>query len=114
MARLTALYGELPTSASAQTSLWYKMYRGHTEDASVEDAHGAYLRYREMTSLCLALLLCHVIISLSFNASARGLLVGCGLLLAEYLLLMSAARHSAVHFVANVLAIESSRTTNNG
>jgi hypothetical protein len=108
MQRLTLRYGPLPTLAAEQTSLWYRMYRSHIDEVSVEDAHGAYLLFREMTTLALALLFACVMSSVWFHVPAQRLVLECILVVVEYLFLMLAARNAATHFVSNVLAIESS------
>lgn len=105
--RLVAKHGELPSAASRQTALWYSMYRKNAGEASVEDAHAAYLRYREMTALAASVMICFLTASAWVHPSARTLSIGIAAILAEYLLLLFAARHAASHFVANVLAIES-------
>ncbi len=108
MQRLTLRHGSLSVSATEQTALWYRIYRSHSDDASVEDAHDAYLRFREMTTLSLALLLSNLAISVSLNVPSKRLAIGCAVLVVEYLFVMLAAMHAATHFVSNVLAIESS------
>jgi len=105
--RLMAKHGDLPSVPAQQTALWYSMYRKSAGEASVEDAHGAYLRYREMTSLAASLLACFLAASAWAHPSARTLAIGIIVILVEYLLLVLAARHAADHLVANVLAIES-------
>jgi hypothetical protein len=108
MQRLTLRGEPLPTSAEEQTALWYRMYRLHADDVSIEDAHGAYLRFREMTTLTLALLVSSVGSFLWFHVPGQRLALGCVLLVIEYLFLMLAARNAATHFVSNVLALEGS------
>jgi len=108
MQRLKLRQGPLPTSAEEQTALWYRMYRLHADDVSIEDAHGAYLRFREMTTLTLALLVSSVGSFLWFHVPGQRLALGCVLLVIEYLFLMLAARNAATHFVSNVLALEGS------
>ena len=113
MQRLTLKHGPLPTSAPEQTVLWYRMYRSHADDVSIEDAHGAYLRFREMTTLALALLLTCLMSFAWFHVPGRRLALGSILLVVEYLFLMLAARNAAMHFVSNVLALESSAPLEN-
>lgn len=108
MQRLALREGPLPTSAAEQTALWYRMYRSHVDDVSIEDAHGAYLRFREMTTLVLALLLSCIGCFVWLHVPGRRLALACLFLLVEYLFLMFAARNAATHLVTNVLAIESS------
>lgn len=108
MQRLALRHGPLPKLAAEQTSLWYRIYRSHIDEVSVEDAHGAYLRFREMTTLALALLFACVMSSVWFHVRAQRLVLECVLVVVEYLFLMVAARNAATHFVLNVLAVESS------
>jgi hypothetical protein len=105
--RLMEKYGGLPSGPAQQTALWYSMYRKNAGEASVEDAHGAYLRYREMTALAAGVLACFLAASAWAHPSVRTLAIGIIVILVEYLLLLLAARHAADHLVANVLAIES-------
>ena len=105
--RLAKTYGPLPTAPDQQTVLWYSLYRKNAENGAVEDAHCAYLRYREMTSLVVSILVIFLIASGWIHPPLRRVLIGILLLAAEYLLLLLAARNAADHLVSNVLAIES-------
>jgi hypothetical protein len=105
--RLMEKHGDLPSVPAQQTALWYNIYRKSSGEASVEDAHRAYLRYREMTSLAAVALVCFLVASAWVHPSARALAIGIIVILVEYMLLLLAARHAAEHLVANVLAIES-------
>lgn len=105
--RLMEKYGGLPSVPAQQTALWYGMYRNSAGEASVEDAHAAYLRYREMTALAASVMACFLAASAWAHPSVRILAIGIIVILVEYLLLLLAARHAADHLVANVLAIES-------
>ena len=106
--QLILKYGPLPTSAPEQTALWYRMYRRHSQDVTIEDAHGAYLRFREMTALTPALLLSCLGSFVLFCVPGKMLAFGCLLLAGEYIVLLFATRNAAKHFVSNVLALESS------
>ena len=105
--RLVEKHGNLPSVPAQQTALWYRMYRKSGGEASVEDAHGAYLRYREMTALAASVMACFLAASGWAHPSASALAIGIIVILVEYLLLLLAARHAADHLVVNVLAIES-------
>ena len=107
MQRLIGKYGPLPEEPGEQTPLWYRIYRAHKEEASVEDAHGAFLRFREMTTLCVAFIIVSAVSVAYFAIGGRPLLFGALLLVLEYLTVMIAARNAATRLVANVLAIES-------
>jgi hypothetical protein len=105
--RLASRCGPLPSDPAEQTHLWYSLYRKHSDNPAVDDAHCAYLRYREMTSLAATVLTVFLAVSILVHPPFRTLLVGIFLVDAEYLLLLLAARNAANHFVSNVLAIES-------
>jgi hypothetical protein len=107
--RLSSRLGQFPTEPSKQSALWYQMYRRHREEASVEDANGAYLRYREMTAVIAALIIATLPVTLWQGSPWRTSLTCHCLLMAEYMFLMLAARNAATHLVTNVVAIESSR-----
>jgi hypothetical protein len=105
--RLTKKYGELPSRPAQQTALWYSLYKKSEHDAAVEDAHCAYLRYREMTALVAIVMVCFLAGTTLIHPSSRTITTGILIIVAEYVLLLLAARNAADHFVANVLAIAS-------
>jgi hypothetical protein len=105
--RLAREHGPLPTTPDQQTVLWYSLYRKNADNGAVEDAHCAYLRYREMTALTASIMTIFLVASGVVHPSSRTILVGASVIAAEYLLLLVAARNAAGHFVSNVLAIES-------
>jgi hypothetical protein len=106
MAKLAKRIGEVPIAADKQNALWYSIYRTHSKEASVNDANGAYLLYRDMTALIL-FLVAAVITSSLVNAGAVNAfaLVLAGLII-EMAVAMFSARNAGVRLVANVLAIE--------
>lgn len=110
MQRLIGNYGSLPEEPAQQTALWYRIYRAHAEEASVEDAHGAFLRFREMTTLCVVLIVISAVSIAYFAIEGRRLVLGLLFLVLEYLTVMIAARNAATRFVANVLALQSATT----
>jgi len=105
--RLAKKHGLLPNEPREQTVLWYNLYRKNAENGAVEDAHCAYLRYREMTALAVSIMAIFLIAAGMLHPSSRTILVGTSIIAAEYLVLLVAARNAATHFVSNVLAIES-------
>lgn len=100
--------GTFPRQPAKQTALWYGVYRKHRDEAAVEDANGAYLRYRDMSVLPPLLLIASVILGILSGASWTKLILNAGIFLAEYLIITQAARNAAKSLVKNVLAIESS------
>ena len=105
--RLSGLYGPFPLEPAKQTSTWYAIYRRHLSEPSVEDAHGAYLLYREMVCLVGVSIMGTLIASVYFRLFWKSTLICVGFLVIEYIAVMLAARFSAEHLVANVLAIAS-------
>ena len=105
--RLAKKHGPLPNEPEQQTVLWYSLYRKNAENGAVEDAHCAYLRYREMTALAVSIMAIFLMAAGVLHASYRTILAGSSIIAVEYLLLLVAARNAATHFVSNVLAIES-------
>lgn len=100
--------GGFPREPSKQTAVWYGIYRKHLGETSVQDAHGAYLRYREMIALPPILLIVSLLIIVWRGGRVSSLIICVSLLMAEYLVVMLAARNAATRLVTNVLAIESS------
>ncbi len=106
-ASLTDQFGSFPIEPAKQTAAWYAIYRRHVNEPSVEDAHGAYLLYREMAGLVGISLIADLIMGICFHFSWKSIAFGESFLVIEYCVVMLAARHSGEHLVANVLAIES-------
>lgn len=100
-------YGQLPVEPAAQTALWYRIYKAHESQASVEDAHGAYLRFREMTAFSVVILLIGIVGVIWLTRHDLKTWSFLLIIVLEYLVTMSAARNAALHFVTNVLALES-------
>src|SRR5262245_56731453 len=62
LVQLRARLGALPTDYKQQSALWYATYRKYVKETSVNDAHAAFLLYREMASLTPFLLLAAIIL----------------------------------------------------
>jgi hypothetical protein len=60
-----------------------------------------------MTTLIVALIGVGIVGAICLHVRGTRLLLGIGLLVVEYLVVMFAARNAATHFVLNVLALES-------
>jgi hypothetical protein len=112
--QLRARVGEFPTTAAEQSSRWYSIYRRHDEEPAVEDANRAYLLYRDMTSLVPIMVLVTIASILVLHPSPPNWIAALGILLCEFVLLVSAARNAGARLVANVLAIEASVRPTNG
>lgn len=97
--------GEIPSDPAKQNSYWYKIYKRHQDDASVRDAHRNYLFARDLTCFC-SLYVLIWFVALFILPIGLGFLI-ITLVIAEFLILMVAARNYANRFVCNVLAEES-------
>jgi hypothetical protein len=106
--RLRNRLGEFPKEPAKQTALWYGVYRKHSAEAPVEDANGAYLRYREMTSFLILLIFAAVILTWWKGIPWSTSIITYTLFVTEYLIVTQAARNGAKSLVTNVLAVESS------
>jgi hypothetical protein len=111
MKQLLTKHGPFPTECAEQTALWYRIYRTHTADTSVEDAHGAYLRFREMATLATAFIVVGIACGAFFDVPIKRDVIGVLLLVVEYMIVVFAARNAATHLVSNVLALESAKLT---
>jgi hypothetical protein len=106
MTELSAHLGPLPTDYQKQSALWYATYRKHVKETAVNDANAAYLLYREMTVIAPVLLIVVAAMAFAAQGSWARIVVACLCVIAEYLLVMVAARNAGARLVANVLAIE--------
>lgn len=106
MSRLTAQFGNLPTDHKQQSALWYSIYRKHSEEKAVVDAHGAYLLYREMTAIVPILVLGMILVGMITHSSLTRMALLLGFVLVEGLVVGFAARNAGTRLVSNVLAIE--------
>jgi hypothetical protein len=108
--KLSDQIGHFPVEPARQTSVWYSIYRQHMLEPSVQDAHSAYLLYREMVGLIATALVAILIIGTCLHIPWRLTAIASMMLVLEYAIVMLAGRHSGVHLVANVLAIASAST----
>lgn len=99
--------GELPQDPGAQNALWYRLYRGLGADIKISEAHRIYLLTRDMTviSSLFVLLFSIGVVGASVNSKTAALYAA--VLIAQYLVVASAARNYGKRFVLNVLAEES-------
>lgn len=100
-------HGEFPQNPDAQNALWYSLYKKHSGSIVICEAHRIYLLTRDMTALSA------VFVALFSTAIGLGSVgwkttaVYSGALLAQYLMISTAARNYGIRFVLNVLAEES-------
>jgi len=97
----------LPTTPAEQNALWYKLYKKVMTDAAVVEAHRSYLMFRDMAAVSVLLTPIAPLV-LYVNGVALGPCWGAaGLFAVQYLATATAARHSGVRLVNNVLAVHS-------
>ena len=51
MPALTKKLGEFPQDPKAQNALWYRLYKEHSADTKIFEAHRIYLLTRDMTAI---------------------------------------------------------------
>jgi len=102
--------GELPQDPQAQNALWYRLYKKQSADVKISEAHRIYLLTRDMAtvSALFVVLFSIGVVAASVNWETTALYaVG---LIAQYLLVASAARNYGTRFVLNVISEESQST----
>jgi hypothetical protein len=100
-------HGEFPQEAHAQNVLWYRLYKEHSGSIVISEAHRIYLLTRDMTALSAVFV---VLFSIATGLDSIGWKIAAfysGALVAQCLLIATAARNYGVRFVLNVLAEES-------
>lgn len=107
VAHLRKRIGEFPEESRAQNTAWYRLLQTHKADASVVDAHGRFLLFRDCAALTLlivpvalgSLLIAGIPVRLwSFLIAALAI---------QFLWLAVSARNAGIRLVQNVLALES-------
>lgn len=103
---LRSKLGEFPTEPHAQNSLWFKLYRRHSEAPRVLESHRVYLLTRDMTTIAgiFAVLLSAAVLGTSSSYGVAGLYAFT--LVLQYVLIANAARNYGNRFVLNVLSEE--------
>jgi hypothetical protein len=100
-------HGDFPQEAHAQNALWYRLYKEHSGSIVISEAHRIYLLTRDMTTLSAVFA---VLFSIAIALDSVGWKIAVlysGALLAQYLIIATAARNYGIRFVLNVLAEES-------
>jgi hypothetical protein len=100
-------HGEFPRDPKEQNALWYRLYKKHTGNVVVTEAHRNYLLTRDMTTLS-AIFLALFSIGISFDSvSWKTEYLYSTVLIAQYFIIATSARNYGTRFVLNVLAEES-------
>lgn len=106
-AALRAKHGELPHEPKAQNTLWYQLYKKHTESVTVIEAHRAYLLTRDMTAVSAVFVVLFSMGVLIASVGWKMAALYSAVLIAQYLILSTSARNYGRRFVLNVLTEES-------
>ncbi len=96
-------FGELPTSADDQNTLWYKIYKTKQTDEVVLNSHGRWLLFRDVFAISIVLFLPLTIFTFWNTGAKAGLTFTL-----PYLALLGGiwicARNTGERFACNVLA----------
>jgi hypothetical protein len=100
-------HGDFPQEAHAQNALWYRLYKEHSSSIVISEAHRIYLLTRDMATLsAVFVVLFSIVIGLDSVGWKIAVLYS-GALVAQYLMIATAARNYGIRFVLNVIAEES-------
>jgi len=100
-------YGKLPRTPKEQNALWYRIYKMHSDNLTVCEAHRIYLLTRDMTALS-AILTFIFLVGIFVAPISRNIMLSyCIILFVQYLILSASARNYGNRFVLNVLTEES-------
>jgi hypothetical protein len=100
-------HGEFPREPKEQNTLWYRLYKKHTGNVMVTEAHRVYLLTRDLTALSAVFV---VLFSIGIGFDSVSWKTGClysAILIAQYFIIATSARNYGIRFVLNVLAEES-------
>lgn len=104
---LKAKLGDLPHDPQAQNALWYRLYKKHSADVKIAEAHKMYLLTRDMASISAVFLVLFTIGVVTASLDWKTAALYSGGLFAQYFLIANAARNYGTRFVSNVLSEES-------
>jgi hypothetical protein len=97
-------YGSLPINPAEQSRLLYSIYKSHSENVGVLDAHRSYLAARDIGTINLLLFLLLPPFAYWATHLIERTAIYAAVLFASYLLFSIAAQIYATRFVQNVLA----------
>ncbi len=104
MKALEDAHGPLPTDPAEQNQLWYRLSKETAGRPSVDEAHYAWLRARDLTNLSFNLLIVTFVLPTAIRAGWREWTVVVGVLALLYILLSRVAANKGCRFVTTVLA----------
>jgi len=99
--------GSFPRSPKDQNSLWFKLYRKHSESLVVSDSHRIYLLTRDIAGLAAIFAVLFPMCVVLTSATIQVVLIYFIVLLIQYLIAATSARNYGNRFVMNVLTEES-------
>lgn len=104
--RLVNKHGTFPDTPQQQNSLWYRIYKAHSEDTAVVEAHKNFLFTRDYTVLCLLMMVCFVPLAFWQLALTSAAWMYGVAMVTQFAIAMIAARNSGNRFALTVLAVE--------
>lgn len=111
MSIIAARLGPLPTAPAQQNAAWYRLYRQVADEPAIEEAHKAFLLYRDYASLAFLCLVAMSPLALWLARPIGTAATYAVALLAQYLLVRNAAADRGRRLVCNVLAAYMDNTT---
>jgi hypothetical protein len=102
--------GEFPPDPKAQNALWFRLYKKHSADVKISEAHRIYLLTRDMTTISALFVVLFTVGVVAASLNWKTATVYAAGLIAQYFLVASAARNYGNRFVLNVLTEESQST----
>jgi hypothetical protein len=99
--------GEFPQDPQTQNALWFRLYKKQSEDTKISEAHRIYLLTRDMATISSIFVVLFSIGVVGASINWETATSYTTLLIAQYLVVATAARNYGKRFVLNVLAEES-------
>lgn len=112
MNKLQKAYGRLPTDPAKQSRLFYSIYKRHSEDVGVLDAHKSYLAARDIGTINLLLLFLLVPLAYWSTQDVKSVAVYAAVMLAAYIVMCISAQVYGARLVQNSLAVASHDAAN--
>jgi hypothetical protein len=94
-------YGPIPSSPKQQNIYWYqKIYKPHQDAEKVKEIHRSFLMTRDLTSICLMLIVVSILDLIFFKGSWIHLLI----VILEFIFLRQVASNYGKRFVTTVIS----------
>ncbi len=105
--KLKLKLGEIPNEPKKQNTLWYSLYKKHSEKITVIHAQKYFLLIRDIASFSLLILLLSIIVQFFLRTPFNSILLYIVYLVFQFFITSHVARVYGKKFVCNVLAEES-------